>query len=507
MAEVDRKIAEAPFVLALDIGTSSTRAMLFDRLGRMIKGTLSRCANAMHTDPAGTAIMDADRLRGSICDCIDSSLAKSGALSTQIGAVGSCTFVSNVLGVDPKGQAITPLFLYADARPSEDAHQLKELCDEETIHQRTGCHFHASYLPARFLWIAHAHPEWIHERVRWMSIGEYLLLELFGETAASLSVASWSGLLNRESVEWDGELLELLPISPSQLSPLVDLDFRWRDLRNDYARRWPALREVPWFPAVGDGAASNVGSGCISSQRMALALGTSSALRVLSAGSFEHIPQGLWCYRLDRQHELLGGALNEGGGVIDWLKRTLNLPQAFDVEQCLASPPAHAHGLTFLPLLAGERSPGWIGSARGILAGLSLATTPQDILRAGVEGIAYRMALIYQRLSPMLTVETEIIASGAMLQGASRLAQTIADALGRPLILSSLQEPSGRGVAMLALRSLGISPDLNSFPTEIGMKLDPDMERHAYHRAEMQRQMDLYHQWIIHHVSPGGKNA
>jgi gluconokinase len=106
-----------------------------------------------------------------------------------------------------------------------------------------------------------------------MSLGEYLQWKLLGVQGASYSIASWSGLLNRHRLEWDAELLELLPVGEEQLSPLVDIDQSWSGLLEPFASRWPALRRCPWFPAVGDGAAANIGSGCVLPAKLALTMG------------------------------------------------------------------------------------------------------------------------------------------------------------------------------------------------------------------------------------------
>src|SRR5207247_2845123 len=132
----------------------------------------------------------------------------------------TCALVSNLLGVDKTGRAVTPLTTYADTRASGEVARLRAECDEAAVRDRTGCHFHPSYLPARFRWLARAHPDLFHQVARWVSIGEYLELQLFGEAAASYSVASWTGLLDRRRLVWDEPLLAVLPVGASQLSPL-----------------------------------------------------------------------------------------------------------------------------------------------------------------------------------------------------------------------------------------------------------------------------------------------
>jgi gluconokinase len=153
---------------------------------------------------------------------------------------------------------MTPLTTYADTRAAGEVARLKSDFGETEAHDRTGCRFHPSYLPARFRWLARAQPDLFSRVSRWVSFGEYLELKLFGETGVTYSVASWTGLLNRFRLIWDSHLLAGLPVKENQLSPLTDVNRPRCGLRNEFAGRWPALAQIPWFPAVGDGAAANV---------------------------------------------------------------------------------------------------------------------------------------------------------------------------------------------------------------------------------------------------------
>jgi gluconokinase len=494
MTQTSWQDAESPLVLALDLGTSSTRAILFDRQGRMLADGLARRSVNLETKSDGTAVIDADQLAEQTWGCVDEVLEKAGQNSGQIVAVGCSTFVSNLVGVDRSGRAVTPLMTYADTRPVDDAKALAQRLDEGAVHQRTGCRLHPSYLPARFAWLQRTQPAWIKSSAHWMSIGEYLILQLFGETAVSYSVASWSGLLNRGKLEWDADLLSALSVSGDQLSKLVDVDHAWSGLSKTFAGRWPALKNVPWYPAMGDGAGANLGSGCIGPQRVAVTVGTSSAIRVVIPGMVERIPSGLWCYRVDRQNQLLGGALSEGGGIYSWLTHTLKVKSDDALQAELEGMSPDEHSLTFLPLLEGERSPGWNGQARGALVGLSLATRPEQIVRAGMEGVAYRLALVFDLLRPALEGDPQIIASGGAMLHSGLWVQIVADAIGAPITISAVKEASARGVAMSALCACGEVASLQEFPDFTGQTYQPDPGAHQRYHQAIQRQQQLYHQ-------------
>jgi gluconokinase len=494
MTQTSWQETELPLILALDLGSSSTRAILFDRQGRMLVGGLARRSVDLQTKSDGTAVIDADHLAEQTWQCVDEVLEKAGKNAERVAAVGCSTFVSNLVGVDRSGRAVTPLMTYADTRPADDAKELAQHLDEDAIHQRTGCRLHPSYLPARFAWLQRTQPDWTKSSARWISIGEYLILQIFGKTAASYSVASWSGLLNRSEPDWDEELLSALNVSKDQLSGLVDVDHAWSGLSKSFAQRWPALKDAAWYPAIGDGAAANLGSGCIGPQRVAVTIGTSSAIRVVMPGAVDHIPSGLWCYRVDRQNQLLGGALNEGGGVYSWLTRILQVKNGDELQAEMEELPPDGHGLTFLPLLEGERSPGWNAQAHGVLAGLSLATRPEQILRAGLEGIAYRLALVFDLLRPALEDNPQIIASGGALRHSKLWVQIVADAIGLPITRSAVEEASARGVAMKALCALGEAASLQEFPDFTSQTFQPVADAHQRYQQAIQRQRKLYQQ-------------
>ena len=496
MSSITSKRADFPFILSIDIGTSAIRASLFDRFGRAVEGREARTPLQIKTTPEGASEIDSDLILDSTWKCIDSIIEQAASLSRRIAGVASCTFVGNVLGVNSSYQAVTPVTTYADTRAYGEIPLLRAEFDESIIHERTGCHFHPCYLPAYLRWFAKAKSDLFRQVSRWISIGEYLDLKLFGECAVSYSVASWSGLLNRHDLVWDGGLLEGLPIRKDQLSPLVDSSHFRRGLRPEFARRWPALQDIPWFPAIGDGATANIGSGCISPERVALTVGTTSALRAVVDFPISHIPEGLWCYRVDSRRSLPGGALSEGGSLFSWLTERLNLRNWSEVEQALAKMEPDGHGLTILPFLAGERAPGWAGHTRATIHGLSLATTPLDILRAGLEAVAYRIAIVFELLRQILPSEPQIVAGGGALLHSPSWLQIMADTLGRPVAISEVQEASGRGSALLALQALGILKSLREAPDFVGPVFDPDSGHHERYRKAIERQKALYEKLV-----------
>lgn len=503
--------AKAPYILTLDIGSSSTRAILFDSTAQPVPGGAAQLSIAMETTADGGGVYAIDQIVANVIQVIDRVLESAGPLVGQIGGVAMDTLVSNVMGVDDQGRPITPVYTYADTRNSPDADALRTELGADGMarsHDRTGCVIHTSYLPARFRWLARQQPESLQKSVRWISIGEYLLEQFTGTRTVSYSVAAWTGLLNRHTLAWDSEWLAALGVREEQLSPLVDFGDAARGLRSEWAARWPALQSVPWFPAIGDGAAANIGSGCDGAsrdgvgQRVALTIGTTGAMRVVlnpqQTAAIETVPDGLWLYRVDGRRGLLGGATTEGGNVYAWLSQLLQLPGTSDIENALRDRVPTAHGLTILPFVAGERAPGWNDDARASIVGLSLNTRPLDIIQAALEAIAYRFALIYRRIAPSLTPvpPPQIIASGGALLSSPAWLQIMTDVLGQPLLALAEAEITSRGLALLALESLGVIEDTSALPPTLGKLYEPNRTHYTLHQRALARQVEIYQQLV-----------
>jgi gluconokinase len=171
----------------------------------------------------------------------------------------------------------------------------------------------------------------------WMSLGEYIYLQILGVTAAGTSTAAWTGMLDRRTGQWDQELLDVCGVRDEQLSEVRDPDQPITEVDAAVRRRWPALAGAAWFPVVSDGFSSNMGAGAFDESVVAASVATSGAMRVLVHGIPEEIPSGLWCYRVDGSRSLLGGAVNDVGRVVSWLQSTVRFLPEDDFNLILAA--------------------------------------------------------------------------------------------------------------------------------------------------------------------------
>ena len=482
-----------PWILTIDVGTSSIRASIHDQCGRVVDNLEARRGYALETTPDGGVEVSGDVLFDLVVEVIDEVLDQCGRRRSEIAGVAMSTFWHNVLGVDAQGRTATPVYTWADTRSVDAAEELCCQVDAFQYHARTGCMLHPSYLPAKLVWLCGTQPELFRQSIRWMSFGEYFYLRLFGRPLCSLSMASGSGLLDQNQRDWDDRILEVLPIERDQLSTLIDLDVPPSGLIKQFANRWPSLSCIPWVPAIGDGACSNVGSGCSTPDNVALMVGTSGAMRVLWKVETTSVPLGLWCYRADRHRFVIGGSLSNGGLLFVWMNETLRLSNDREALECqLAQMEPVSHGLSVLPFLAGERSPGWQAKARAAITGMSLHTQPLDILRASLESVAFRFSKIGQLLKPLLSGRQQIIASGGALLRSPAWMQIMADVLGQPVVASAVKEASSRGAALLALEALGFLQSIEDVETPIGREFAPNQEWYERYLRAQQRQDRLY---------------
>jgi gluconokinase len=187
----------------------------------------------------------------------------------------------------------------------------------------------------------------------------------------------------------------------------------------------------------------------------------------------------------------VGGALSNGGNLIAWLHQRLNVEPVARMDARLARMPPDAHRLTVLPFLAGERSPDYLSDARAAIVGLKLATTTDDIVRAGLEAVAYRFLAVMEELTAATGV-TRLVATGTALASSRVWPQILADTLDRPIALPRDAELTSRGAAILGFEQLGLAPSTaRSLEPSIARVFHPDARRHATYRAAAERQQQL----------------
>ncbi len=434
-------------VLALDLGTSSVRSALFDQRGRRVVGTLIQRALKLRTSADGAAELDPVAVQRAIEACIAGTLAKRGRRA--IAAIGISCFWHSLIGVDADGDAVTPIFTWADTRPVAAAQALRAEFDERATHARTGCMLRASFWSAKLRWLRDSRPKTAARVARWLGPADWLAARWCGVERASSAMASGTGLYAHAMRTWDPDLTGACGVALSAL-PAID-DGALTPTR--LARRFPALAGAALYPALGDGAAANLGSGAARPGVGAITVGTSAAARLV-VGDGAAAPFGLFRYRVDPARALIGGAVSNAGNVRAWCLRELRIDDGAALERALARRPGPSP-LLAAPYLFGERAPLWREDVTAALAGIGGATTALDLMHALTDAAWQRLAAIVAALPG--GAGARFVIGGGVQRSPSTLTR-LADVLGRTLQVCDEAETSLRGAAIYALERLGARP-------------------------------------------------
>ena len=436
-----------PRILALDVGTSSVRAQVFE--AEADEGDVARREYPGENDPV--------RIVELVREVLEEATGAHG-----YDAAGSSSFGHSLLALDSAGRPLTPILSWRDTRSAAAADHLAGVLDNSAVHARTGCQIHTSYWPAKLAWLAEEKPDVFRTAHRFVSFCDYLYAQLLGrDVPTGISIASATGLVDLSTRTWDEELLDSLGLE---------------------AERLPEISDAPvdgWYPALFDGACSNFGAGCVTRMRAALMVGTSGAIRVVYETERPQPRPGLFLHWVDETRVVEGGSLSDGGNLHYWLDQNLK-----DARGSLAGRDPDSHGLTFLSLLGGERSPGWHQNAHGAVHGLTFDTTPLDLRQAALEGVAFRFA----EVADLMTGIEEVVVTGGALLRDPDWVQIVADALGRAVTTSGVKEASLRGAAVVVLERLGETPA----PAPLGTVVEPRRDKIEVFRAARERQRRLY---------------
>jgi gluconokinase len=471
-------------VLALDIGSSSTRTALFDQRGRMVAGSEARREYSLEYTSEGGAELSATALLRAVRACLRETLHHSRS-QRPIAAVSGSALWHGLLGLDRKGRPITPVFTWADSRSTADAEVLRHEFNERKIHAETACMLRASYWPAKLRWLWRTNRPLFRKVQRWVSPADWIFEKIFGAAGTSHSMASATGLYDLRTQSWHEELCRACRVDPHRLDPICESSSR---CQTSFAE----LRSACVFNAIGDGASSNLGSGADAAGSIAINVGTSAAVRLLrskNAGK-RRVPFGLFRYAVDLERTVVGGAVSNAGNLHQWCLRQLRVEAK--EARAMSRRAATNDDLTILPFWVSERAPTWPENLPGAIVGLTQSTDAAAIFRAAMCATFYRLADILELLESANGHAKQIVVSGGILRSKASLA-LLADALGRDIGISPQAEASLRGAAVFALEKLGFRIAPTAKPKII--RHDPALTKK--HRARRERQVTLEKSTVI----------
>ena len=456
-------------IAAVDIGTSSTRALLFD--DAQFTGCSAATEYQLNTPEPGAAELDPEQVLQALIKCLR-ELSMNGTAGIECVVLSSA--MHSLIAVDAAGAALTPTYTWADNRASSEAKILRASSGAQALYAETGVPIHPMSPLVKLLWLKQTRPEVFAGAAKFVSLKEFICHRLFERWIVDDSIASASGLYSLVKRDWSEAALALAGIERARLSPVARPETLLRDLAPDLAAAMHLHRGTPFVLGGSDGCLANLGAGLLAGEarrRAVLTIGTSGALRMAVDQPAPDAKMRTFCYALAAGQFVIGGATNGGGLPLRWLRD--NFPQlrsglppaggadsaAGDAYAALAAlaqqAPPGAAGLLFHPYLAGERAPLWNGDARASFIGLNFGHGPAHMVRAVMEGVLFNLALILGVLEELAGGPVdEIIAGGGFAHSPFWL-QTAADLLGRPLLVAENPETTAQGAALLAVRALG----------------------------------------------------
>ena len=420
--------------LGIDIGTSSVRVAAFPTGSwDFLSETLGSRSMPVARGTDGSETVDPYDLLNAVIGAMDDCLAQLPPTAT-IDAIGTSCFWHSVVPVSADGSPMGPILLWSDRRSGDIVDTLRT--EQPDLPNVTGCPWHASFAIAKLEWWKRSGFPQPH---RWLSPAEWVESQLLIDAAGpSTCMASASGCMDQARQCW-------LDAYASVLNPISDVPRV--ALMPGYAKRWPALLNVPWVPAIGDGAAANLGTGHWQDGRITVTVGTSVAVRRCCDGPMPHRPDGLWRYQLGPERWLVGGASSNGGSVWQWLCTHLKFdPNA--LADLRSKPPT----VTVLPYYSGERAPWWQDHLTASIHGLTAGTSGEEIALAHLEAIAVHTSWIASKLG--VGTGSVLAASGNALQHSPLLTQCIADACGCTVEQQETGEQSLIGAARWAMHTI-----------------------------------------------------
>lgn len=441
-------------VIGVDMGTTATKSVAYTADGRQLAS--SSQGYPLDEPFPGHAVQDPQLIFAAVCATVAHVVAEVGA--ERVRAVSFSSAMHSLMALDADLHPITDVVTWADTRAAVQAERLRASTAGLALHRRTGTPIHPMSPLAKLVWFREQEPRICREAAFWVGIKDWVLLQLCGALVMDHSLASATGLMDIFRLAWDDEALRLAGIRAEQLPELVPTTTVLPALTAEASEATGLPIDTDVVVGAGDGPLANLGVGAVRPGVAAASIGTSGALRVAVDRPAVDPRGGVFCYALTEDRWVIGGAINNGGVTLDWVRDEIGVGAETTTAELLdsaATVPAGSGGLIMLPYLLSERAPHWSSLAKGAYVGLTRAHQREHLTRAAVEGVSMQMALVLQAMRAAGLEIDEIRATGGVMKH-PLWRQTLANALGSPIGLLESQEGSGFGAAVLGMAALGI---------------------------------------------------
>jgi gluconokinase len=442
------------FVLAIDIGTTSTKVLAVSEAGQVLKS--HQAYYPTHYPKPGFAEQDPHQIFKAVMEGIRATINDISS-DLQIAAISFSSAMHSLMAIDKKGAPLTPLIIWADTRSAEQAARLRNTELGNRLHDQTGTAIHPMSPLCKLLWWKEHEPELFRSAYKFISIKDYVIFQLSGEFVIDHSLATATGLFDLNSLQWSAEALSLIGISETRLSKPVSIYYKVF-IQPDVQTIPSGLTQVPVFIGASDGCLAQLGSNAMRDGELTITLGTSGAVRRVGNRSTKDPERKLFRYLLDEATLIVGGATNNGTVILDWFAREFvsDSMSMVALTELTSAIPAGCDGLMALPFLQGERAPMYNPDARGVFFNVSLQHTRVHFIRALMEGICFELKSIVNSVEAACGPSTKVVVSGGFTH-APEWVQLLSTILGKELIVSGTYDASAMGAAHVAFQALNIS--------------------------------------------------
>lgn len=434
--------------LAIDQGTTSTRALAFDRAGSArLVGSLEHrqsypSANRVEHDP--------EELIRNIHACLSAAEAIDDLNAVGLDNQGESCLAWNA----DTGEALSPVIVWQDSRTAEVTERLKADGAEPFVRERAGLPLDPYFSATKLAWVVQELPEARRladkGKLRLGTTDAFFLDRLAGRFVTDITTASRTSLMNLDTGAWDPELCRLFGVPMAALPRIVPTT-------GEFGILACGKKRVLLSASIVDQQASLYGHGCRKAGDAKITFGTGAfTLKVtdrLERAAGGALPTVAWQKSGENPVYALDGGVYCASAAINWA-RELGLFRDYAEVSSFEKAPAIERGLAFVPALAGLACPHWDRAARGTWLGLSLDTNQSDMIQAVLEGVALRTAEVTEAMERSGPLGDPVSIDGGMT--ANRyFCQFLADVLQRTIIVSDQPELTAKGTAALAAEAIG----------------------------------------------------
>lgn len=443
-------------IIAIDIGTSNCKAVVTGMDLKVLK-TFEYATKPLRPRQ-GWNEQNATTIFKEVIKLLQQSINFCG--EENIACVSFSAAMHSLLAVDKTGKPLMNMLTWADLRSAKYAQTLEKRNLEKKLYKATGVPIHAMSPLCKLMWLKDNEKAIFRQAHKFISIKEYIFLKLFNKYIVDHSIAAATGLLDAKNICWYNEALKLAGITEKQLSELKPVEHYETALLPPIKKKLKLTKEIPFVLGASDGALANLGSGIVNANNAAVTVGTSGAVRITSNKYLIDKKQRLFCYYIGDGFYITGGALNNGGIVLQWLVEKI-LKESFRTESRLdalftaaANIRPGSNGLIFLPYILGERAPVWDENAKGCFIGLTDTHTEAHITRAVLEGVCYAVVDVLRALEENSNNINNIYLSGGIIKS-DMWVQLLADVSGKKIMLNEAADASALGAAFIGMKALG----------------------------------------------------